>query len=615
MAGDMSDIDMDDLQQEQGMSITTRLYGLVAFCFAITMVIAGVSIWQMSQIGDELEGIAERDLPLTREVTVLTIRQLEQAVNFERAIRAGEALGVPVGDNNTVDKAKAHAADDRRLAKQNMRHAIELFEELNGKMEKDIEKIQINAAHDYEVSTSATDKKEFRHIMDQMRQIKLQHEAYAEQARDIFHLLQTERVSEAHHKTVAVEKIEDKLDHELEALLEQIELFTEEAALAAEHHEKFALKLIIWVSIGGLLIGAIVSWYLISRLVGLPLSQIMSVLTALKSGDTSVEIHMSSNDEIGAIGRACEDFQKAMIRSTEQENETAAVRERGEKRQHDAMMQMATEFEASVGRLVGNVNTSAEGLRTTSDNLTTMATSTSTSADSISTASQAASTNVSTAASSSQEMSSSIQEINQQVGVASRASRQAVENVEVTTQHMQSLMETSTKIGEVVNLIQEIAEQTNLLALNATIESARAGEAGKGFAVVASEVKALANETAKATESISVHVTDIQAATNLAVDSIDQVGTVIQKVEETSTAIAAAMEEQEATARDMSRSLQEAADGTTEVSTGIQDVSNSSRSVGDASGQVNVAVVELSSQAREMQDQVDGFLKKLRKAS
>ncbi|MBL4875266.1 MAG: methyl-accepting chemotaxis protein, partial [Cohaesibacteraceae bacterium] len=206
----------------------------------------------------------------------------------------------------------------------------------------------------------------------------------------------------------------------------------------------------------------------------------------------------------------------------------------------------------------------------------------------------------------------SIQEINRQVAVATSASQQAVSDVTTTATQMQVLTETANKIGEVVNLISDIAEQTNLLALNATIESARAGDAGRGFAVVASEVKALASETAKATEGISKHVNDIQLATREAAVSIDQVGSVIQQVEESSTVIAAALQEQEATTREVARSVQQAASGTMKVSTNITDVQLASVEVGEASTKVMSAAKHLSGQAGLMRNQVDEFLGQLR---
>ncbi|MBL4785522.1 MAG: hypothetical protein JKY49_08835 [Cohaesibacteraceae bacterium] len=209
-------------------------------------------------------------------------------------------------------------------------------------------------------------------------------------------------------------------------------------------------------------------------------------------------------------------------------------------------------------------------------------------------------------------MSASIQEINRHVTVASDASRQAVSEVSTTATQMQELLKTANKIGEVISLITDIAEQTNLLALNATIESARAGDAGRGFAVVASEVKALATQTAKATDRISGYVNDIQSATREAVDSIGKVGEVIQRVEQSSAAIAGAMEEQEATTQEVSRSVQEAASGTQEVSSNITGVQTASLEVGEASGKVTIAAADLSNQADIMQTQVNEFFTRLR---
>ncbi|MBL4875026.1 MAG: hypothetical protein JKY10_00815 [Cohaesibacteraceae bacterium] len=586
--------------KSKSVTIAAKIHAIVGFCIICLMVSSGVSIWQMQLIGDELEGIAERDLPLTREIMHLTTRQLEQAISFERAVRAGEESVL--------------MADNKQTSRNQMAEAVSKFEKLDVLVVQSIETISRDAKADLLATEDPGDKTRFRHVINVMATVRVHHKTYADNAHIVFKLLNEGDVVKAHYLVENIEKAEDILNHELGSLLTEIEKFTGDAAITAEHHEQFALKLIIGIAAVSLLLALFVPYFLVRQQIAIPLNDIITFLNALRRGDYSVDLKVRANDEIGAIAKACDDFKLSLIWSQEQEQTSDEVK-RSIKHKHDTMTNMADEFEISVGKIVCDVSESAASLRTRSDAMTNMASSTSASADTVAEASETASINVKSAAEASEHMAESIEKINQQVNEASLASKKAVENVTITNDHMQSLVETSNKIGEVINLIQEIAEQTNLLALNATIESARAGEAGKGFAVVASEVKELATQTAHATERISVHITDIQDATGNAVNSIDDVSEVIRQLEESSTAIATAMEAQAETTKEMSQSLQMAASGTTEVSTNIQDVSASSRKVGNTSGEVQQAVGDLSTRSEQMQVQVNDFLMKLRDVS
>jgi len=211
-------------------------------------------------------------------------------------------------------------------------------------------------------------------------------------------------------------------------------------------------------------------------------------------------------------------------------------------------------------------------------------------------------------------MSHSIAEINQQVDRASVSARQAVENVQDTSQQMASLASTADRIGDVVKLISDIAEQTNLLALNATIESARAGEAGRGFAVVASEVKQLASQTSSATEEINKQIEEVQLATRQVVSSMGDISAVIGQLDESSAAIAVTMEQQGSAIQEIARNVQEAATGTGAVTNNMSDVTDAARDVGNTTGLVKAASGQLSQQSVLLSDQVAKFVEKIRAA-
>ena len=232
----------------------------------------------------------------------------------------------------------------------------------------------------------------------------------------------------------------------------------------------------------------------------------------------------------------------------------------------------------------------------------------------VATAAEQTSANVQTVSSGTEELSSSIEEIGRQVITSAEIARKAVDDAGETDATMQGLADNAARISVVVDLIQTIASQTNLLALNATIEAARAGDAGRGFAVVASEVKSLANQTAKATDEIRQQIVSMQTVTTTAVSAIRNISNTISEINEVTTAIAAAVEEQGAATREIARNIQHAAGGTSEVSTNIVGVSSASSQAGTAAGEVLTASGALRREADVLREEIDAFLSNIRAA-
>jgi methyl-accepting chemotaxis protein len=229
-------------------------------------------------------------------------------------------------------------------------------------------------------------------------------------------------------------------------------------------------------------------------------------------------------------------------------------------------------------------------------------------------ASEQVSTNVQSVASATEEMASSINEISRQVLASARIAGEAVEQAQKTNDRVGELAKAAARIGDVVELINTIAGQTNLLALNATIEAARAGEAGRGFAVVASEVKALAEQTAKATGEISQQINGIQAATQESVGAIKEIGDTIGRMSDIASTIASAVEQQGAATLEIFRNVQQAAQGTQQVSSNIADVRRGASETGSASSQVFSAAKSLSSESNRLKLEVGKFLNSVRAA-
>ncbi|WP_321337170.1 methyl-accepting chemotaxis protein [uncultured Cohaesibacter sp.] len=361
------------------------------------------------------------------------------------------------------------------------------------------------------------------------------------------------------------------------------------------------------------LVAGLVAAFFIARGITKPVLSLTSAMGKLANQDYSTIVPGSERgDELGQMARAVEIFKLNGIRAKELEAEQHEQEKRAEEEKRKMMMDMAEEFDTQIGSVVNSVSAAASQLNASAKLMSDVAVETERQATEASAASQQTSSNVQTVATATEEMTSTISEISVQVGHASRASSDAVDKVSATNVQMSTLAETSSKIGEVVEMISKIAEQTNLLALNATIESARAGEAGKGFAVVASEVKALAGQTAKATEEIALQISEIQSATNQASTSMQDVSQAIQQVNEISAAIASAMEEQTAATSEISNSIHQAAQGTEIVNTSVMSVSKASEEAGAASGQVMSAASELGQQSAILKTEVDKFIAQVR---
>ena len=230
-------------------------------------------------------------------------------------------------------------------------------------------------------------------------------------------------------------------------------------------------------------------------------------------------------------------------------------------------------------------------------------------------ASADASNNVQSVASATEELASSVREISAQVQESNRIAQNAVKQADETDARINALSQAANRIGDVIKLITSVAEQTNLLALNATIEAARAGEAGRGFAVVAQEVKALASQTAKATDEIGIQIAGMQTATQEAVGSIKMISSTIGKISEIASAISAAIEQQGAATHEISGNIQRTASGTSQVAGTIAEVSHGANQTGAASSQLLSSAKQLSDSTTSLQTEIDGFLKSIAAAA
>ena len=347
-----------------------------------------------------------------------------------------------------------------------------------------------------------------------------------------------------------------------------------------------------------------------------PMTRLNGALGQMAGGNLDIAIPGADRgDEIGDLAKTVTVIRQNAEQKARDEAESKITQDQVAARQRKAeMIKLADDFEGAVGEIVETVSSSSTQLEASAGTLTATAERAQELTIMVAAASEEASTNVQSVASATEEMASSVNEISRQVQELARMANEAVGQARNTNDRVSELSKAASRIGDVVELINTIAGQTNLLALNATIEAARAGDAGRGFAVVASEVKALAEQTAKATGEIGQQITGIQAATQELVNAIKEISSTIERLSEISSTIAAAVEEQGAATQEISRNVQQAAHGTQQVSSNITDVQRGASETGTASSQVLSAAQSLSGDSNRLKLEVGKFLNSVRAA-
>jgi methyl-accepting chemotaxis protein len=419
---------------------------------------------------------------------------------------------------------------------------------------------------------------------------------------------------EAHDlNTKTVNKIGIEADNILKKDIDLNNTGADKAAQDAA--DAYASTFMILAAILGavVIIGIGVSFYLV-RDVSTGIASIVNPMQALGKGDLSADVpHRGEKTEIGSMADTLQVFKEALI-AKKAADEAAALDAEAKIDRGRRVDSITRNFESMIGEIVQTVSSASTQLEASAGTLSSTAARSQELTTLVAAASEEASTNVQSVASATEELSSSVNEISRQVQESARMASDAVGQARVTNDRVSELSKSAARIGDVVELINSIAGQTNLLALNATIEAARAGEAGRGFAVVASEVKALAEQTAKATGEIGQQITGIQAATQDSVIAIREISGTIEKLSEISSTIAAAVEEQGAATQEISRNVQQAAQGTQQVSSNITDVQRGASETGSASSQVLSAAQSLSGDSNRLKLEVGKFLDSVRAA-
>jgi methyl-accepting chemotaxis protein len=371
------------------------------------------------------------------------------------------------------------------------------------------------------------------------------------------------------------------------------------------------------ITLGLLALATALGWLAARRVSG-PVKSIADATQAIAGGQLQTDVPgKERKDELGPLANAIDAFRRAIIDANamsarqKQETETRArdAQERSEK-----MARLTNEFEDAVRKMLLETSKASGRLEDSASAMSAIAAETAAQSATVSSASQLASTNVQNVAAATEELSMSVNEISQKLQTSSRATRQASERANTMRKQIGALEESTQAIGQVVELITSIASQTNLLALNATIEAARAGEAGKGFGVVASEVKELADQTAKATDDIQRQVNAIQSTTSLTVESIADIVRMFSDLEQASSQIAAAVQQQAGATSEISRNVQQAAGGVQEVDANIESVTQAAGETGETAAQVREAGSVVKRASDDLKSEIERFLAGVRAA-
>ena len=340
-----------------------------------------------------------------------------------------------------------------------------------------------------------------------------------------------------------------------------------------------------------------------------PIRRIGEVLRELAHGNKDVEVPYTGRaDEVGDNARAAQAFKEKLIRIEQLElAEKETARSVAEQRRAD-IHEVASAFEATVASVVRSVSSSSTELEAAAEALGAMAGATRDLSGKVLSASTQAADNVQSVSVATGQLIASVGEISRQVQESTRIAREAVMQAEITDSRIAELTRAAGRIGDVVKLITAIAEQTNLLALNATIEAARAGAAGKGFAVVAQEVKALAAQTAKATNEIGQQIAGVQAATKDSVGSIKEIGGTISRIAEIAAAITAAVELQAMTTREIADNVEAATGSAAHVAADLAEVNDSAGGITSASAQILASAKSLSQDGNRLSAEMEKLL-------
>lgn len=577
------------------MSISAKIYAAVLTLIVALVSTSGFAIWQIRGIGHEVESIAEQDIPLTSMITKVVTHQLEQSIQFERALKFA-----------LEQDLSPHALDHYKSAKKDFRKYGDL-------VNTEVVEAEVLAQNGIDHAYDAAAKAEFTKVLNDLKRIEQEHKVFEEHVAAAFAAIDDGNLKLGIRLGDEIDAEIEKLDREVEALLTEINEFTAAAALTAEHHEKaleswlIMITVVVTLTVGGAVI------YVVQVSVPAPLQRVLTTIERLVDGQLETPVEAEGASEIRKILTGLEDFRVKLAENAKLSKEVE-VNQRQTVERSEKIAEINREFDAQVKHVLGSVDEATRQLNNASETMTEASDMTQSESQEILGTSETSSRNMQSVGSATEELTASIGEIARQTDMANSMVQTAVTNAGSAVSQTKELVENARSIGDVLDLISGIADQTNLLALNATIEAARAGEAGKGFAVVASEVKALANQTQRATSEIREKIEQMQTVTSETASAIEGVMTTISEINDITGSIAGSVNEQSGAVQEIGVNVSDAVSGAEMIVSRITSVSGAANRTGSSSKDVDGAVKQLEAETGRLRNEIDGFLNAVRAA-